>query len=221
MAKLTQAVPDNARTLWILSPVYFDVESYLLLRDNLEREVATTPFAQTTTFVVVDDSGGTDPRIRELRQQSNTLVVEPPFSLGHQRALVFGLRTLAGRMRDSDVVVTMDADGEDQPTDLLRLIDPLIGDPDNLRKSALALRTRRQESPVFRVLYLIFKLFFRLTTGTLIRSGNYVAYRGWFARKLLFHPHFDLCYSSSVVSFQLPVERVPCERGRRYAGTSR
>lgn len=219
----TPAAPPapGAPRLWILSPVYFDVESYRILRRNLEDELRATPFAGATTFVVVDDSGDADPEIAALESDTGTRVLRAPFSLGHQRAIVFGLRTLAGEIDETDVVVTLDADGEDQPSDLRRLLAPLLDQPENVRTIALAMRTRRRESAAFKVLYFFYKIFFRALTGTLIRSGNYVAFRGWFARNLLFHPHFDLCYSSSVVSFSVPVTRVPCARGVRYAGRSR
>jgi polyisoprenyl-phosphate glycosyltransferase len=207
--------------IWFLSPVYFDVESYRLLRRNLEAELRAAYPRLEPRFVVVDDSAGMDPQIQELAESTDTQVLCAPFSLGHQRALVYGLRTLAGSMRDEDLVVTLDADGEDQPSDLLRLLTPLLEDPQGLRRVSLAARTKRRETLSFRVLYFFYKLLFLLLTGTLIRSGNYAAYRGWLARHLLFHPYFDLCYSSSLVAFNLRLERVPCARGTRYAGRSK
>jgi len=38
---------------------------------------------------------------------------------------------------------------------------------------------------------------------------------------MLLHPNFDICYSSTLVSLDMPVTPVPCARGRRYAGQSR
>ena len=93
--------------------------------------------------------------------------------------------------------------------------------PGNVRLLVLARRTKRQESLIFKALHLGFKSVFRLLTGRVIQTGNYAAYRGWVARHTIFHPHFDLCYSSSLLSLSLPVDYVPCERGRRYAGESR
>src|SRR5256885_4629244 len=70
-------------------------------------------------------------------------------------------------------------------------------------------------------MYSVFKLVFSLLTGASIRTGNFAAYRGWLARNVLFHPHFDNCYSSSLISLNVAVQLVPCERGTRYAGQSR
>jgi glycosyltransferase involved in cell wall biosynthesis len=203
--------------------VYLDVESYLLLRRDVLAILATRPalpFGEIR-FVAVDDTGGLDPEIDRLRALSDVRVIEPPFNLGHQRALVFALRVLRDQFAEHDYVVTMDADGEDQPADLPALFAPLLASPQNTRKVALARRTHRRESLPFKVLYFFFRILFRALTGIVVRSGNYVACRGWLARRLLFHPHFDLCYSSSFVSLNLQVDLVPLERGRRYAGESR
>ena len=216
------APPAGKTRVWLVSPVYFDVESYLRLRADVERVLSSPAGAALEPrFVAIDDSAGLDPRMNELTPSAHTEVVHVPFSLGHQRALVFGLRTIASRVADHDLVVTLDADGEDQPQDLPRLLAPLLADASAVRRVVVAARTRRRETPTFRLMYLVFKWAFRLATGTTIRSGNYAAYRGWFARNLLFHPFFDLCYSSSLVAFNLKLERVPCERGVRYAGQSK
>jgi RES domain len=38
---------------------------------------------------------------------------------------------------------------------------------------------------------------------------------------VLFHPYFDLSYSSALIALNIPATLVPCERGRRYAGQSK
>ena len=123
-------------------------------------------------------------------------------------------------LNDNDVIVTMDADGEDLPEDLPRLVGAVLGTPDD-DVLVVAQRTKRNESVRFRVLYTLFKTMFRILTGTTVRSGNYAAYRASLARRILFHPYFDLCYSSTLVSLDIPVTEVPCIRGIRYAGESR
>ena len=210
----------RADTLWLVSPIYYDVESYRRLRDDARAALAGTPDV-TLRFVAVDDTAGADPDIRSLQDQPDQLVVTPPFPLGHQRALVFGLRRLSTLAAETDFVVTLDGDGEDQPRDLPRLLEPLRADRNSLRTVVVAARSRRRESAPFKMFYMLFKVFFRMLTGMIIRSGNYAAYRGWLTRNVLFHPSFDLSYSSSLLSLQLNVTRVPCERGHRYAGKSR
>lgn len=209
--------------LWLITPVYQDVESFLRLRERTLEIISSHLILRLTPlrFVAVDDSGGFDPEMQRLRGLRDVTVVEPPFNLGHQRAIVYGIRTMTPEIADTDVVVTLDSDGEDRPEDLPRLLAPILEEPPDLRRVVLALRTGRRETPVFKAMYLSFKVLFRLLTGLSVRTGNYAAYRGWFARHLIIHPYFDLCYSSTLVSLNLAVRYVACARGIRYAGQSR
>jgi hypothetical protein len=62
---------------------------------------------------------------------------------------------------------------------------------------------------------------FRVMTGTVTRTGNFAAFRGHVAKQLLFHPYFDLSYSSALIALNVPATFVPCDRGARYAGISK
>jgi polyisoprenyl-phosphate glycosyltransferase len=205
--------------LWIVTPVYRDVGSFEILRERL-LEVLAGAGAQPR-FVVIDDTAGQDEEIERLRAHPDVTVMRPPFNLGHQRAIVYALRKLLPQVGDDDAVVTLDADGEDRPSDLPRLLAPLQGQPHLQQKVALALRTKRRESLGFKVFYRLFRLLFRSLTGTTVRSGNFAAMPGSLAKRVLLHPTFDLAYSSAILALDIPVEYVPCERGERYEGRSK
>jgi polyisoprenyl-phosphate glycosyltransferase len=207
---------------WIVTPVYRDVRSFVLLRRRLTEVLAESDMGRgSTEFVVIDDTAGQDPEIDELRGLTDVTVLEPPFNLGHQRAIVYALREILPEVADDDVIVTLDADGEDQPEDLPRLLAPLQGPSGLVQEVALARRTKRKESLGFKLMYLLFRLLFRALTGTTVRSGNFAAMPGSVARKALLHPTFDLSYSSAILALDLPIEFVPCERGERYEGKSK
>ena len=131
---------------------------------------------------------------------------------------MFGLRELAPRLAPDDLVVTMDSDGEDQPADVPRLLSALDNGPVAL---ALAERTTRSEGLRFRVMYLFFRVAFRILTGTTVKSGNFAAQRADSLQATIHHPSFDLCYSSTLLELKRATTLVPCARGRRYAGESR
>jgi hypothetical protein len=213
----------SGERLWIVCPSYTDVVAFTMLRKRLLDVVRHDQMLskQSVQFVVVDDTGGYDSDIDDLRVLDDVLVVTPPFNLGHQRAIVYGLRVIAPRLQESDFLVTMDADGEDRPEDLPLLLAPLLDSPNERKKLCVARRTKRHESLQFRVMYFFFRILFRALTGVTIRNGNYAAYRGWLAKRMLLHPYFDLCYSSTLVSLDMPIVPVPCPRGERYAGHSR
>ncbi|WP_206537728.1 glycosyltransferase [Ilumatobacter nonamiensis] len=196
--------------------MFYDTKSYRRVHD--ETLAACAGVGLELVFMVVDDSAGTDEDVNGLADLTDVEVVTAPFNLGHQRAIVHGLRLLADRVGDDDLVVTMDSDGEDQPSDVPRLLAAIDSDHSSL---ALARRTQRSESWSFRVMYTVYRFVFRLLTGTTVRSGNFAVQRGDSLRATIEHPTFDLCYSSSLLALRRPTTMVPCARGRRFAGTSR
>src|SRR5665213_485988 len=205
----------------IVLPVYRDVESFLMLRERVTSVLGVErTHAECLRFYVVDDTAGQDPDIEKVRGLADVSVVRPPFNLGHQRAIVLALRAISPRLAPDDVVITMDSDGEDRPEDLPALIEALVKDDDAWRV-VIARRTKREEPFTFQVLYLCFRVLFRVLTGRSVRSGNYAAYRGAYVHSMLFHPSFDLCYSSSLITLNRDPTFVPCPRGTRYAGQSR
>jgi len=173
-------------------------------------------------FLLVDDSAGLDPEIdRGLAGAGDVRVIRPPYNLGHQGALVYGLRQAAPTIAIDDIVITMDSDGEDRPEDIPALIAPLVRAPGRLDLIAVARRTHRTKSVFFHACYFCFRILFRIATGTVVRSGNFVAYRGSLLKDIIHHPHFDQCYSSSFISLPLHLEMVPLPRGTRYLGRSK
>ncbi|HEU5252393.1 MAG TPA: glycosyltransferase [Solirubrobacterales bacterium] len=207
---------------WIFTPIYRDVRSFRILRERLLEVLASDPEASgEVRFLAIDDTAGQDPEVESLASFADVTVVYPPFNLGHQRALVYALRKTLPEIADEDAIVTMDADGEDRPEDLPRLLAELRAKPPSERPVVLALRTKRRESIGFKIFYRLFRLLFRSLTGATVRSGNFVAMPGSIARRALLHPTFDLSYSSAILALDLPTEYVPCERGERYEGRSK
>jgi hypothetical protein len=208
-------------TTWVFTPVYRDVRSFRILRERLLEQLAGSGEGGEVRFVAIDDTAGQDPEVETLRDCADVTVLQPPFNLGHQRALVYALRKALPQIADDDAIVTLDADGEDRPEDLPRLLAALDARPLPERRVVLALRTKRRESIGFKVLYRLFRLLFRSLTGATVRSGNFAAMPGAIAKRALLHPTFDLSYSSAILALDLPVEFVPCERGERYEGRSK
>lgn len=137
---------------------------------------------------------------------------------GHQLAIAIGLAYLADHYQP-DIVVVMDADGEDRPEDVLRLIDACLATPK--QQIVFAGRAKRSESPLFRVLYQFYKLGHLLLTGRHIRFGNFSAFRGAMLRRLVADPNLHVHYAASVVASKIPHLAVPCERGKRLHGRSK
>jgi polyisoprenyl-phosphate glycosyltransferase len=199
-------------TLHFFVPVFFDVEPFLQLRERILRVL---PVGSELHFHVLDDSAGSDPAVAKIE---GATVHRMPRNLGHQRALVHGLREfLAGG--GEGVIVTLDADGEDRPEDLPAILAAWeSGLPGTV---ALARRTARSETTLFKVCYFFYKLLFRALAGTVIRTGNFAVLGSRTARELLCEPSFNHAYASSLVAHARELVLVPCPRGLRYSGYSK
>ncbi len=206
--------------LWILSPCYFDVSSFKKLRSDTLSSLISYSDKYDIKFALVDDSAGLDPGIKDLQAFSDVRLITPDFNLGHQRAIVFGIRLLRSEIHEQDLLVTMDSDGEDRPIDLPPMIQALGGDLSH-HQIIIARRTKRKTSLKFRLMYSAFVILFRGLTGKILRSGNFALMPGRTAKKIIFHPYFGLCYSSSLVNINIPIVSVPCERGARYFDQSK
>ena len=144
----------SSNRLWMLCPSYRDVPSFRVLRTNVQFTVKETPALvdMDLRFVVVDDTGGCDGEISTLRDFPDVRIITPPFNLGHQRAIVYGLRMLMPDVADSDLIVTLDSDGEDRQglTGAARTPTGCFGKRNSL---SVARRTKRSESLRFKVMY--------------------------------------------------------------------
>lgn len=207
-------------TLWVLCPCYYDFASVIELTKRTQRVIDQAyPNSFQIRFVPIDDSGGQDTEFRT--QVTFPMAMTVPYNLGHQGALVYALRQMSAIIEDEDFIVTLDADGEDRPEDLPALLSPLLKERNEFSLVSLAERTKRQESPVFKLCYLVFKSIFHLLTGSTVKNGNFAAYRGWTVKHLLFHPFFDYCYSSSLLALAPNRRNVPLPRGTRYFGKTK
>lgn len=211
-------------TAWCVIPSFWDIPSFLQLRANVLDLFAKQPAlaAVTPRFLLIDDSAGEDPATAELQNLADVRVLTPPHSLGHQRAIVFGLRTIRESVMSDDFVITMDADGEDRPCDLPVLLHELQeAEHQGSSPIVLAQRTTRHTTLRFKLLYFCFRGLFAALTGKTIRSGNFACFRGRVLQRIIRHPFFDVSYSSALVAYRAVKRYVPCPRGKRYAGQSK
>lgn len=209
--------------LWIVLPTYFDGLSFEKVYHEALQAIKKIPeFSDSSSvnFVLIDDSAGQDPEIKKVTFPQVTIVT-PPYNLGHQAALIFALRKLHKKVLPEDYLITMDSDGEDPAHRIGDLIAPLLIPHSPLHRVVLAERTQREEPPLFRILYFFFRLLFKTLTGLVVKNGNFVAFRGWFLKSTIFHPHFDQAYASTFRSLRLNWVAVPLPRAKRHFGQTK
>ena len=207
------------KNIGIVIPVFNDWTSLDLLIDRLNQQAERTEF--NFHIFVVDDGSSEPPGPHCLLEVRPALfdiqLIRLSNNLGHQRAIAVGL-VIASRAHDIEAVVVMDADGEDRPEDVPRLLGAWSKDANMI---VVAQRSRRSEGLVFKFFYALYKLAFRVVTGQRIDFGNFC---------LL--PRASLCalthntaiwnnLAAAITRSQNPRIALPVARGVRLAGKSR
>jgi polyisoprenyl-phosphate glycosyltransferase len=216
-------IPNNTigmggKRIVIVIPVFDDRPSLCTLIEQL----ACVFSAQTSkvSLLVVDD--GSIPALvnsigAQFRSGLQIRILTLKRNIGHERAIAIGLATATG---DAfvDTVVVMDADGEDNPADVIKLIAALV-DRDRMT-IAVGERVTRSESLLFRMLYQLYRILFLVLTGHQIRFGSLSAIPIAAARRLADMNELWLSLPATILRSHCPIVMVPTDRGRRFQGQS-
>ena len=113
----------------------------------------------------------------------------------------------------------MDADGEDQPQDIPKMLAAMSAD--DAPVAVFAERGRRVESFGFRTFYYFYLILHRFLTSRDIRFGNFSVLPWSHLEGLTVFPELWNHYAATVVKSRLPFTRVRLDRGKRLAGRSK
>ena len=218
---MTQAASPSASTDdVILIPVFDDWASLALLLPQIDDSLAGD--SRAASVIVVDDCSVQPPRslagARPFRAIESIDVLSLTRNIGHQRALAIGLSYIAMR-RPCRAVIVMDADGEDLPSDIPRLLAAF--EADGASRIVFAQRTRRSEGFVFTIFYRLYRLGHHLMTGIRVEIGNFSVVPYASLKKLAVVSEMWNHYAAAVVHARFPTTLVPTVRGTRLAGRSR
>lgn len=211
----------NSTHIAIVTPVYNDWLSCARLISELDAVAAEIDGA-TIDILIVDDgsSGGAQTQLVDADGCHNInriSVIQLASNMGHQRAIAAGLFAAVEAGRYESIVI-MDSDGEDQPCDVIKLVEQ---QRISNGQAIVAKRAKRSEGPIFRASYYLYKGVFRLLTGTEISFGNFSILSREAATRLLHMPELWNNYPSALLRSRLLYSEIETERGERYAGTSK
>jgi hypothetical protein len=139
-------------------------------------------------------------------------------NLGHQRALAVGLAFIHEQVA-CEAVVVMDADGEDAPPDITRLLAEVRASEG--RSIVFARRVRRSEGIAFTFLYKLYRAMHRALTGISVQVGNFSVIPYALLGRLVVVSDLWNHYAAAVFQSRIPYTMVPTARARRLSGTSR
>jgi hypothetical protein len=216
-AEIDQTASVGRNALIVLTPVHNDWDVLLLLLAQLDAEFVRC--GRRTSVIAVDDGSTVPPTFDGLRFDAvDTLeILHLRRNLGHQRAIAIGLAFIEANMVASHVVV-MDADGEDKPADVTRMLERSRDEGDG--KLVFAFRERRSEGPVFRACYFVYRHAFKTLTGHTIQVGNFSVVPATILSRLVAVSEIWNHYASGAQRARVPSVYVPTDRGKRLAGRS-
>lgn len=207
----------DKRNLNIVIPSFNDwdaLEKLLPLIDeiNLSQE--------TNLKVVIVDDYSTSPIPESLIYQKHQQIrgvniLRLRRNLGHQRAIAVGLSYVYDNL-DSDLVIVMDGDGEDNPFEIESLLNASHQAGHN--KIIFAKRSKRSESRAFKFFYLIYKTIYRLLIGKEINVGNFSLLPASLLRNVVVVSEIWNHYSSGIHRSRIPYIEVNVPRSKRLAG---
>jgi polyisoprenyl-phosphate glycosyltransferase len=213
--------PPSDSTIIVMIPVYNDWEALNLLVGALDEKLAE--YGLKVDILLVDDGSTDCPDrcgwVKRRYQALRTIeIVELSRNLGHQRAIAVGLAYLQHK-RSCDAVVIMDADGEDSPEDVPRLIETFVSQQES--RVIFAQRAERSEGGVFKVFYALYKAIYLLLTGSKVRFGNFSVVPYDLLSRLTVVSEIWNHYAAGVMKARIPYVEVPTKRGKRLSGHSR
>ena len=197
----------------IVTPVFNDWASFTRLTADIDAALKSVDVDYS--ILAVNDDSSIPPDTSKVTLDGNLLHLT--CNLGHQRAIAVGLAYLADK-EDFDAVIVMDADGEDKPEDIPRLIDTHRENPEAI---VVARRDKRSESGTFRMGYQIYRFMFRLFTGKHLPFGNFSIIPGDVVKRLVYQESIWNHLAATILKSRFEIVMLPTERGSRYAGESR
>lgn len=142
-------------------------------------------------------------------------ILELRRNVGHQRAIAIGLAYIEANISCKAVVV-MDGDGEDEPRDIIRLIEKC--QTKGYEKVVFARRSKRSESLLFKLFYIIYKRLYKLLTGHDIRVGNFSIIPYKILGRLVVVSEIWNHYAVGLLRAKVPYAEISSKRGTRLAG---
>jgi polyisoprenyl-phosphate glycosyltransferase len=210
---------ERSQIVWIVTPSFNDHPSTL----RVLNEIANLDTSHKFKVVVVDDcSTSRNEQYFELNSfvAKGTIIefriLKLNQNLGNQGAIEKGLRLAFENSKKTDSFLVMDSDGEDNPSDILKLIE-------NAEKSDLvvAQRAKQKSNLTLRIWHSLFKLSLKFLTGKKLDFGNFSLANYPTVSALLSNSNITISYVGCILRSNIEITRVKIIRGGRFQGQSR
>jgi polyisoprenyl-phosphate glycosyltransferase len=210
----------SLRTITILMPVYNDWDSFARLVNDIDQ--CAGEFKNVSINIIAVDDGSTQQlpvsinKTKRYQYIQEISVLHLARNLGHQKAIALGIAYINAKVT-SDFIIVMDADGEDRPEDIGKLLEESNKYTTHV---IFARRTGRSEGVIFRAFYFFYKVFFSLLTGKEIAFGNFSLIPGTLLNRVAHLPEIWNHFAAGIMRANIPWSSIPTKRGIRYGGKS-
>ena len=204
----------------ILIPVYNDWQSVFKLLKNIDQKLGVwnPGVAQISVIIINDASTEKKPINTSVYSRLKSIeVINMKENRGHTRCIAAGLKYIT-KNDDFDLVVPMDADGEDKPEEFGTLLCEAYAYSNEV---ITANRIKRSEGFIFRFCYLFHKYLTFIFTGQMIKFGNYCCLPKHIVGKMVNEAATWSSFSGSLAKIIKDRKSIPSERGTRYFGPSK
>ena len=204
----------------ILIPVYNDWQSVFKLLENIDHGLEAWDDGVAHISVIIINDASTEERLfnaTNFKSLKSVQIINMKNNKGHTRCIAAGLKYISEN-NDFDLVIPMDADGEDRPEELGALLCKAYELPD---KVITANRIKRSEGYVFKVCYLVHKYLTFIFAGQTIKYGNYTCLPNAVVNEMVNEPSTWNSFSGSLAKIVKDRKSISSERGKRYFGPSK
>ena len=196
----------------IIMPCYKEAKCLEKLLPQIFNELSND---YETTILVVNDLGLPDVETEVVCNKYLANLINVPYNMGSQEAILYGIRHEVKNIK-SDLVLTMDSDGQDDVMEIKSLLESVKGN-----EISVAQRVgKRPEGKAFGIFYFMYKKAFYYLTGIKPDFGNFAAYNKDVANHISHSPHFGITYSLALPLIS-EVKRIPIKRLSRIDGQSK
>jgi glycosyltransferase involved in cell wall biosynthesis len=212
---------NDRSPIYLLTSVRNEGGLVRLLLNELREVFAKAGMLPRVRLVIVDDHS-TDDTVAAIRACASSLpdlpveVIELRSNRGNQSAMAHGLRLLAPRLQDG-MLLTFDADGEDDLTRLPELVEMLDRDPTRM---VFVYRESRKDGFLIRTFYAFYRIIYRLLTGQELLPCNLMAVPASMIPSICASPLLPLHFSYPPLRLRLPFRAIGMARRARYSGRS-
>ena len=201
----------------ILIPVYNDNKSLNKLLQNIDTHLQI--IVDFETEIIILDDKSTDKIVLESQKFRNLKkigILRVKENIGSQKVIAVGLNYLRN-IKENFFVTVMDSDGEDNPTEIARMLELALQNTDSVITSN---RKSRNESILIKLLYRIHLLITFLFSFKWITFGNFSSFSSKNIEKILNDNSAWFAFSSSVIK-NCKIKRLYAKREKRYFDKSK